>query len=126
MNILVIGLGSMGKRRIRLLLNHFGSNTIVGVDTREERREYCEKDYGIETAPSLEEALDKYSYSVSFVCTSPISHSSIIRECLRHGCNVFTEINLVSDGYDDNIELAKKMDLNLFMSSTPIYRDEMQ
>ena len=60
------------------------------------------------------------------ISTSPLSHASIIRECLNKGLNVFTELNLVTDGYDEIISLAKEKGLTLFLSSTPIYRDEMR
>ncbi len=39
MNILVIGLGSMGKRRIRLLMDMYPEFIIYGVDGRRDRRE---------------------------------------------------------------------------------------
>ena len=38
MNILIIGLGSMGKRRIRLIREMFPNYQIYGVDGREDRR----------------------------------------------------------------------------------------
>ena len=38
MNILVVGLGSMGKRRIRLLKRFNEVSSIIGVDGREDRR----------------------------------------------------------------------------------------
>ena len=37
MNICVIGLGSMGKRRIRLLLEKDSELTITGIDYNDER-----------------------------------------------------------------------------------------
>ena len=38
MKILVIGLGSMGKRRIRLIRDMYSTFEIFGVDGREDRR----------------------------------------------------------------------------------------
>jgi predicted dehydrogenase len=40
--------------------------------------------------------------------------------------HVFTELNLVSDGYDENLALAKANKLVLFLSSTFMYRDEIK
>ena len=37
---------------------------------------------------------------------------------------MFTELNLVSDGYDKNIMLAKEKQCTLFLSSTFLYREE--
>ena len=38
MNIMVIGLGSMGKRRIRLIHELYPEYLIYGIDEREDRR----------------------------------------------------------------------------------------
>ena len=40
MKIIVVGLGSMGKRRIRLLKQYFPFVQISGADKNQERREY--------------------------------------------------------------------------------------
>ena len=41
MTIVVIGLGSMGKRRIRLVREMYPDVRICGVDAKEERRTEC-------------------------------------------------------------------------------------
>ena len=41
---------------------------------------------------------------VAFVCTSPLSHSAVISECIKKGLHIFTELNLVADGYLENIK----------------------
>lgn len=38
MKVLVVGLGSMGKRRIRLLKRFENVKAIIGIDEREDRR----------------------------------------------------------------------------------------
>lgn len=48
MTIQVIGLGSMGRRRIRCL-QALGHTDIYGYDTREDRRNSAKNDYGIKT-----------------------------------------------------------------------------
>lgn len=126
MNILVVGLGSMGKRRIRLLKEILDNCKIVGVDSREDRRIEVTSNFAIDCYESIEEANKKENISYAFVCTSPLSHNSIISECLNNGWNVFSEINLVSDGYKKNIELAKEKGIELFLSSTFLYREEIQ
>lgn len=127
MKILVVGLGSMGKRRIRLLQRFNGIELVVGVDGRKDRREEAINQYGIDAYDSIEKALEKYKdIDSAFVCTSPLSHSKIINGFLNKGLNVFTEINLVEDGYDENIRLAKEKNVTLFLSSTFYYREEIQ
>lgn len=126
MKIAVIGLGSMGKRRIRLLTRHFPEHTVVGVDTQESRCEECSRIYGIRTFSSLSAAMESCRLDAAFVCTSPLSHRSIIAQALQAGLQVFTEINLLSDGYDENLKTAEEKGLVLFLSSTFFYREEIR
>lgn len=124
-HILVIGLGSMGKRRIRLLMER--DDVIVrGVDGQAERCKETEEKFSIATYASIEEALQHQQIDCAFVCTSPLSHAGIIRTCLENNLQVFTEINLVSDGYEENIALAKNRGKVLFLSSTFLYRKEQE
>ncbi|MBP2636935.1 MAG: putative dehydrogenase [Firmicutes bacterium] len=123
MRVAVIGLGSMGKRRIRLIRKYDETIQIVGIDTKEERRVACTEEYGIETFGDLAEAPQA---DCAFVCTSPLSHNKIITQCLTQGLHVFTELNLVADGYDTNIALARQQDLVLVLSSTFLYREEVK
>lgn len=128
MIVLVVGLGSMGKRRIRLLkqLSLTDRVEIVGMDAREERRLEAADMFGIQTVISIQQVVDEQlDICAAFVCTSPLSHSGIVKQCLLNGWHVFTEINLVSDGYAENIRLAKERGLTLFLSSTPLYREEV-
>jgi len=125
MRVIVIGLGSMGKRRIRLIKQIDSSIVIVGVDSKYERRIETEKMFAIETCGELDEIMGR-GFDCAFICTSPLSHSSIINLCLQNNMHVFTEISLVEDGYDANIALARKNGLKLFLSSTFLYRDEVK
>lgn len=125
MNVLVIGLGSMGKRRIRLLRELYPDCRIFGVDGREDRRQEAENQLDVECVDSVGTASRRFKIDVTFVCTSPLSHSSIITECLQNRWNVFTELNLVPDGYETNMKLARENGCKLFLSSTFLYREEI-
>lgn len=100
--------------------------TIVGVDSMLERCDAAERQFGIQCFATLDEAEQNVKINCAFICTSPLAHANLIQLCLTHGYHVFTEINLVSDKYRENIELANRNGLMLFMSSTPVYRDEMR
>lgn len=125
MNILVVGLGSMGKRRISLIQELYPDFVVVGVDKRDDRVKNVLEQFQIPCLNSIEMAHEKYSIDTAFVCTAPLAHNAIITECLQNRWNVFTELNLVSDGYGKNIELAKKNRCKLFLSSTFLYREEI-
>ncbi len=124
MKIIVIGLGSMGKRRIRLLQEMDKSIEIVGIDSKKERVEEVKEQYGIGCVTDLVNMPN--NVDCAFVCTSPQYHADIIRECLERDCHVFSEINLIDDGYEENVQLAKEKGKVLFLSSTPLYKAEMQ
>ncbi len=124
MRVIVIGLGSMGKRRIRLIRQYDPSIEIHGVDISKERREQTEKEYAIQTLESLENVQEN-AYDCAFISTSPLSHNKLIHKCLCLNLHVFTEINLVADGYEENMELAARRGKVLFLSSTFLYRKEI-
>lgn len=124
MNICVIGLGSMGKRRIRLLKAANHKMEIIGIDSNIERVISIHEQYKIPCFTSLESVHNQFD--CAFVCTPPLSHGKIIQECLNRDCHIFSEINLVDNLYMENIQLAKEKNKILFLSSTPMYRTEMQ
>jgi len=127
LKLLVIGLGSMGKRRISLLKKYFGKEVdVIGLDMRLERRKETEKLYGIITYSNLEQAINIEKPKGVLICTSPISHADLILDCLNKKLNVFTEINLLKDKYHEIIEVAEKNKLKLFLSSTFMYRKDIE
>ncbi|ORU01007.1 Legionaminic acid biosynthesis protein PtmF [Anaerovibrio sp. JC8] len=126
MNILVVGLGSMGKRRIRLIKELYPEFAIYGVDGREDRQAEAREMYGIATYSTISAAKIAVEIDTALVCTSPLSHNAIIAECLNNKWHVFTELNLVSDGYVENMKLAEKNGCTLFLSSTFLYREEIR
>lgn len=125
MRIIVIGLGSMGKRRIRLMSEH-KEVELFGIDSQESRCKEVKEKFGITCYNSIDEACNDRNIDAAIISTSPLSHSSIIKDCLEHNLHVFTEINLVQDGYNENIALAKQKGKVLFLSSTFLYRKETQ
>lgn len=126
MRIVVIGLGSMGKRRIRLIKKFFNNSIdIYGIDSNKNRITESQEKFGIIPCNGIETA-SRIGCECAFVCTSPLSHFSIICECLRQGMHVFTELNVVADGYDEMISLSKINNKVLFLSSTFLYRTEIQ
>lgn len=125
MKIIVIGLGSMGKRRLRLLSER-NDVELFGIDSQESRCEEVKEKFGITCFNSIAEAVETENIEAAVISTSPLSHATIIKECLAHNLHVFTEINLVQDGYEENMTLAKEKNLVLFLSSTFLYRKETQ
>lgn len=115
----------MGKRRLRLLSER-NDVELFGIDSQESRCEEVKVKFGITCFRSIEEAVEVENVEAAVISTSPLSHAAIIKECLTHNLHVFTEINLVQDGYEENMALAKEKNLVLFLSSTFLYRKETQ
>lgn len=125
MKIIVIGLGSMGKRRIRLLSERKDIQ-LFGIDSQESRCAEVKEKFGIKCYASIAEVVAAEHPDAAVISTSPLSHAAIIKECLDNNLHVFTEINLVADGYAENMALAKEKGKVLFLSSTFLYRKETQ
>ncbi|MCI9583777.1 MAG: Gfo/Idh/MocA family oxidoreductase [Clostridium sp.] len=137
MRVAVIGLGSMGKRRIRLLKQYIEKEgkrngrknekwEITGIDLSRERCLEVEELCNIETFSDLDKGLSKGNIDCALICSSPASHAELIHECLKRGLHVFTEMNLVNDRYHENQRLAGEKKRVLFLSSTFLYRKEIE
>ncbi len=125
MKIAVIGLGSMGKRRIRLIKKIKPYADIIGIDNNRERVESVQNEFGIRGCTDMVRQLKEDGIVCAVVSTPPVSHADIIRQCLEHGLHVFSELNLVKNQYLENMQLAKARHRVLFLSSTCLYRAEI-
>ena len=75
---------------------------------------------------TIGEAVAAEHPDAALVCTAPLAHAAVIGELLDHDLPVFTELNLVSDSYRENMAKAAAKKLPLFLSSTMLYRRETQ
>lgn len=126
MNLIVVGLGSMGRRRIRLTRALRPDWTIVGVDLDDARRGKVAEELGIPVRDDIGQAAAEFKAEAALVCASPLAHGAIAMKCLGLGLHVFTELNLLSDWYPEAIALAARKNLRLFVSSSFMYRRELQ
>ena len=83
MKILVIGLGSMGKRRIRNLQANKITN-IHGFDQREDRRKEAAQLYGIPVHGAFEAAI-KEKFDALIISVPPDKHDIYISEAIKLG-----------------------------------------
>ena len=96
---LIVGLGSMGKRRIRNL-NANEEKNIIGFDIRIDRRKEAEKQYNIQTIDDFK-ILSPDDFDVLIISTSPEAHGDYIRFALNHKKHFFVEHPTSDDGYID-------------------------
>lgn len=94
MKILVIGLGSMGKRRIRNL-RALGVSEIAGMDVREDRRAEAGTKYSVPTFASAEGALAQFKPSAVIISTPPNLHMDYAFLAVRHKLPCFVEASVV-------------------------------
>lgn len=122
--ILVVGYGSMGRRRIRLAGELLPDAKFICVDSNNTRQIQARKD-GHFSVSSIEKGVE-LSPDIAFVCTSPGHHADIIIKLLEGGVHVFTELNLTSDRYEMISEMAAKNNVVVFVSSTLVYKRQME
>ena len=125
MKFLQIGLGSMGKRRIRCL-RALGIREIVAVDARADRRTEAESVYGVNTLADFEEALCIPGVEAVLVSTPPNAHYTFVKKALEAGKHTFCEANIVTEGAQEIMELSANVGKIAAPSATmrfhPLYR----
>lgn len=94
MRFLVIGLGSMGKRRIRNLLA-LGHKALAGFDPRADRRDEASSRYGIETFDSFEKAVAGFKPDALVISTGPSLHMDYALPAVKQGLHCFIEASVV-------------------------------
>lgn len=94
MKFLVIGLGSMGKRRVRNL-QALGYKDIAGFDMREDRCAEAKDKYGISLYSDFSKALEDFSPQALIISTSPQHHMTYANAGFELGLSCFIEASVV-------------------------------
>ncbi len=115
--IIVIGLGSMGKRRIRNL-KALGHTNIVGVDKRVDRREEAGKLYEIETFSELIDALAKQKPAAFVISVPPDAHHIYMKEAVSLNVPAFIEASVVDTDLLEVLKSAQEKNVFLAPSCT--------
>ena len=103
LKFLVIGLGSMGKRRIRNLIS-LGHHLIDGFDIREDRCIESNKLYGINIYNSFEKAIKENNYNALIVSVPPDFHDHYIEKGLDLKIPSFIEASVINTNYSNYID----------------------
>jgi len=116
MKFLQIGLGSMGKRRIRCLKS-LGYKDMLGFDLREDRRREVEEKYGIKTIACLDE-VDFKAIDFIIVSTPPDYHTPYIDLAIKKGKPVFVEASVLLSILEQLNKKARKRGVPIYPSCT--------
>jgi len=101
---LIIGLGSMGKRRIRCLLAlGYKKEDIYGFDLREDRRQEVSVQYGVETINEIE-LVDFSKVKAVIVSLPPDKHAIGAKIAIDNSMPVFIEASII---LEDVLEIKK-------------------
>ncbi|VVC05669.1 UDP-N-acetylglucosamine 3-dehydrogenase [uncultured archaeon] len=116
MRILVVGLGSMGKRRIRNL-QRFGYDDIIGFDVRDDRRREAYRNYNVKIISSLTNVL-KEKPDVMIISTPPDQHLKYANIAIKNNIDFFMEVNLLSEHVKRIIKNLSKKQIRASPSCT--------
>lgn len=111
MNFLVIGLGSMGKRRVRCL-QALGYKKITGFDLREDRRKEANEKYAIRTTESLS-SISLSDFDAFIISTPPHQHSPYAKLAIDYRKPAFIEASVI---LEDVKELKSYNKSNTFLA----------
>jgi len=120
MKILIVGLGSMGKRRIRCL-KALGISDIYGFDLRKDRTEEVSKLYGVGVFNDFNEAFDKIGPDALIISVPPQYHIIYIKTAIEKGIHFFVEASVVDDGMKAAIDKINKMKIVAAPSATMMF-----
>jgi predicted dehydrogenase len=118
MKFLVVGLGSMGKRRVRCLKSlGYKETEIIGFDLREDRRAEAIEKYQIKTIGDISK-VDLSKISALFISTPPDIHNRYIQFAIDNEKPAFVEASVILEGLDKLSSLAKKKNVLIAPSCT--------
>lgn len=116
MRTLIIGLGSMGRRRIRCL-KALGFTNIMGFDLNKERVDNVISEYNVNASSNLEEVLEN-SYDIMIISVPPNIHHIYMEIAIKHNMHCFIEAGIMDTNYDYIIQNVYKKQLIFMPSAT--------
>ena len=119
LRVFQVGLGSMGKRRIRNL-QELGIKDIIGFDPKEERRKEAQRLYHIQTVSDITEGLEK-NPNCMIISTPPDLHYKYSKIAIKKNIHFFTEVNLSSKDISKIIQELKHKKIVGVPSSTMLF-----
>jgi predicted dehydrogenase len=117
MKVLVIGLGSMGKRRVRCL-KALGVTDIIGADLRADRRDEAMAKYGIPTVGDFQHALAEHKFDAAVISLPPLAHVMAMNALIAAKVPFFVEASVVDDGLAEVIAAVERAGIVAAPSTT--------
>ena len=90
--LVIAGCGHWGRNYIRIFSGLVGADAIVAVDSNAAALDAIRRQHrGIETAPTLRDALERATPRMAVVATPAATHFELVKECLKRGMDVLAE-----------------------------------
>lgn len=124
MKFLVIGLGSMGKRRIRNL-QYLKESSIIGFDLRSDRRKEIEEKYKIATYDNIKKAMAEKPDAL-IISTPPKYHINYERLAAEKNKHFFCEVGIFTEGLEELIKICDKKKIIAAPSCTFRFKDSIK
>lgn len=124
MKFLVIGLGSMGKRRIRNL-QYLGEKDIIGFDLSENKRKEAEQKYKITTFASIDQAMDNKP-DVLIISTPPDHHLEYELLAAKNNKHFFCEAGIFTEGLEELIDICRNKEIVAAPSATLRFKQSIR
>ncbi|HEX3032890.1 MAG TPA: Gfo/Idh/MocA family oxidoreductase [Bacillota bacterium] len=125
MNFLVIGLGSMGKRRIRCL-KALGFTNIVGFDAREDRCSEARDKYGVQAFKDFSSAMEAAKPAAFIISLPPDLHHEYIKIAIAKNIHYFVEASVVDTDMENLITELRQSDIVAAPSATLLFHPAIQ
>ena len=117
----------MGKRRIRLLKKVKADIKLFGIDLNKKRAQEVQNEYALAGIyDSLNHLIQTVNVDAVIICSSPLTHHEYVLKALENQIPTFSEINLTAEKYDKIITTSDDNHKVAFLSSTFLYRKEIQ
>ena len=121
MKLLIIGLGSMGTRRIRCL-KALGVNNIVGYDINLKRATEVSREYSIDVCEDVSSLIENQNINGVIISTSPDQHVKYIQLCIEKRISCFVEASVTDiDGLRRSRQRADESHITICPSCTMKY-----
>ncbi len=125
MNILVVGLGSMGKRRIRCL-NELKISNVLGFDKREDRCNEVSEKYRIKTFNNFTNVTNNYKIDALIISVPPHIHYIYIKKAIELKVPFFVEASVVDIEMEELIKKVNKLNILAAPSATLMFYPALQ
>lgn len=120
MKFLIIGLGSMGKRRIRNLKALGYEGTIYGFDSRSDRRKDAQEIFGIFVFDNVSK-IPFADFDCLIISVPPDKHAEYIRIAIKFKIPAFVEASVNIEGLEELNQSAKQAGVFIAPSCTMLF-----